>query len=191
MPAVQCPSCESDDIDAVGKSAAGDLQLRCELCGTEWTRTPNRPCPQCSAIDVTHTDAAGYLCRGCGHSWRDIPVTATPVAPAKATRARAARAGTTPRAFAGGLAHRLESVWKTLEAHAGEPFTLKSGQEFTYQVSGAVLMPTSANWDVPKSEFGEALRRMPVSGPAQLKDLQAAAFIYALLHDDRIAPAMS
>jgi hypothetical protein len=93
--------------------------------------------------------------------------------------------------LAGGLAHRQASVWKTLEAHAGEPFTLKSGQEFTYQVSGAVLMPTSANWDVPKSEFGEALRRMPVSGPAQLKDLQAAAFIYALLHDDRIAPAMS
>ncbi|MEO6712699.1 MAG: hypothetical protein ABIM89_04630 [Mycobacteriales bacterium] len=185
MPAVQCPKCESDDIDAVGKNSAGDLMLRCEACGTQWTRTPNRPCPNCAAIDVTHTDAAGYLCRGCGHSWRDIPVVAaTP--PVKAVRSRTTRPAVT-RPVSGGAAHRLDAVWSQLETHAGEPFTLKRGQDFTYHVSGAVLMPTTANWDVPKAEFAEALRRMPVSGPAALKDLQAAAYIYALLHDPRIS----
>lgn len=193
MPAVLCPTCESDDIDAVGKSPAGDLNLRCEACGTEWTRTPNRPCPECSAIDVTHTDAAGYLCRACGQRWRDIPVVMATPSPAKSTRARAPRSAATrgARPVAGGAAHRLGEVWGQLERHAGEAFTLKSGQHFSYQVSADVLMPTSANWDVPKAEFAEALRRMPVTGPAQLKDLQAAAFIYALLHDERIAPALS
>ena len=191
MPAVQCPTCESDDIDAIGKSATGDLRLKCEACGEEWTRTPNRPCPMCSAIDVTHTDAAGYLCRGCGHSWRDIPVVVAAV-PVKATRARALRspaAVVAARPVYGGAAHHLETVWGVLESHSGESFTLKSGPQFSYQISAGVLMPTTANWDVPKAEFAEALRRMPVAGPAQLKDLQAAAFIYALLHDDRIAPA--
>src|SRR5687768_6069624 len=127
MPAVQCPSCESDDIDAVGKSPAGDLMLKCESCGTEWTRTPNRPCPSCAAIDVTHTDAAGYLCRACGHSWRDIPVVATVVPQAKAVRSRttARPAGTRP--VSGGAAHRIDSVWNELAAHVGQPFTLKSG----------------------------------------------------------------
>lgn len=190
MPAVQCPTCESDDIDVTGKSPAGDLNLKCDDCGAEWTRTPNRPCPKCSAIDVTHTDAAGYLCRGCGHSWRDIPVTIAPP-PVKATRVRSA-AATRPaasRPVAGGVAHRLPDVWVLLESHVGESFTLKSGQQFSYQISNDVLMPTTANWDVPKAEFSEALRRLPVSGPAALKDLQAAAFIYALLHDERVSPA--
>lgn len=187
MPAVQCPTCESDDIDAIGKSPAGDLNLKCEQCGAEWTRTPNRPCPKCAAIDVTHTDAEGYLCRGCGHSWRDIPM-AVAAPPKPATRTRAVRS-TTParRPVAGGAAHRVEDVWSLLEKHAGEVFTLKSGQQFAYQVSAGVLMPTTANWDVPKGEFAEALRRAPISGPAQLKDLQAAAYIYALLVDGRIS----
>lgn len=186
MPAVQCPTCESDEIDAVGKSPAGDLMLKCEACGSEWTRTPNRPCPACAAIDVTHTEAGGYLCRGCGHGWRDIPVAVAAPPAAKSTRARS-RVAAPGRPVYGGAAHRLEAVWEQLEAHAGEPFTLKRGQQFTYHVSAGVLMPTTANWDVPKAEFAEALRRLPVSGPAQFKDLQAAAFIYALLHDERIA----
>ncbi|MEP7053628.1 MAG: hypothetical protein ABI912_00080 [Actinomycetota bacterium] len=203
MPAVQCPNCDSHDIDAVGKTPAGDLQLKCDDCGTEWTRTPNRPCPKCAAIDVTHTDAAGYLCRGCGHSWRDIPMAPPEPVPVKATRARAVKstaaksaatvatvaATEAGRPVLGGAAHRVGAVWEKLETHAGEPFTLKSGQQFSYQVSADVLMPTSANWDVPKGEFAEALRRMPIAGPAQLKDLQAAAFIFALLQDVRIAPA--
>lgn len=189
MPAVQCPTCESDDIDALGKSPAGDLQLKCEVCGMEWTRTPNRPCPKCSAIDVTHADGTGYVCRGCAHSWHDIPVVAAE--PAKVTRARAARVLAAAHAASigpGGAAQHISKVWNELESHAGKLFTLKSGQQFRYQVSGEVLMPTTANWDVPKAEFAEALRRMPVAGPAQLKDLQASAFIFALLNDDRIAP---
>lgn len=193
MLAVQCPTCSGDDIDAVGKSAAGDLHLRCGACGAEWTRTPNRPCPLCSAIDVTHPDAAGYLCRGCGHRWRDVPyaVAVAVATPPKATRSRAGRAAAAPARcpVSAGAAHRLADVWTQLETHSGESFTLKSGQQFSYQMSGDVLMPTSANWDVPKAEFGEALRRLPVAGPAQLKDLQAAAFIFALLHDERISRA--
>lgn len=190
MSAVQCPTCESDDIDVTGKSLSGDLNLKCDDCSTEWTRTPNRPCPKCSAIDVTHTDVAGYLCRVCAHSWRDIPVTLTPPAPVKATRARAASSATkaSTSTVRSGLAHRIDAVWALLETHVGENFTLKSGQPFSYQISNDVLMPTTANWDAPKAEFAEALRRMPVSGAAALRDLKAASFIFALLHDDRVTP---
>src|SRR5687767_8706316 len=94
VPAVTCPTCSSDDLDALGKDAAGDLRLRCESCGAEWTRTPNRPCPKCSSIDVSHTDATGYLCRSCGHGWRDVPVARAPepVAKRPTARARTARA---------------------------------------------------------------------------------------------------
>lgn len=190
MPAVTCPTCTSDDIDAVGKDAAGDLRLRCEACGAQWTRTPNRPCPQCSSIDVTHTDATGYLCRTCGHGWRDVEIARAPdPAPKRtATRSRTPRTVVRPASRGGAAAH-LDRVWEQIERHGGQPFTLKSGQDFTYQVSGSVLMPSTANWDVPKSEVREALARMPVAGPAQLKDLQASAFLYAILTDPRISSA--
>jgi hypothetical protein len=191
MPAVTCPTCAGDDIDAVGRDGAGDLRLRCEACGSEWTRTPNRPCPACSSIDVSHTDADGYLCRSCGHGWRDVQVARAPEPAPKprATRSRASSTSVARPAPRAGAAQHIERVWQQIERYGGHPFTLKSGQDFTYQVSGAVLMPSTANWDVPKSEVHEALARMPVTGPAQLKDLQAAAFLYAILTDPRITPA--
>lgn len=194
MPAVTCPTCFSDEIDALGKDPSGDLRLKCEDCGAEWTRTPNRPCPACSSIDVTHTDAAGYACRSCGHGWREVQFAQAPPPPAKAAATRKSStsrrrsAGGAIRRPSGGAGHRIDQVWVEIERHGGESFRLKSGQDFTYQVSGNVLMPSTANWDVPKSEIHEALTRMPVSGPAQLKDLQASAFIYAILTDSRIAP---
>jgi hypothetical protein len=190
VPAVTCPTCGSDDIDALGRDPAGDLRLRCEACGGEWSRTPNRPCPACSSIDVSHTDADGFLCRACGHGWRDVPVARAPepAVTQRAPRTRATRTAARPAARAGAGQH-IERVWAQVERCGGQPFTLKSGQQFTYQVSGSVLMPSTANWDVPKSEVQEALARMPVSGPAQLKDLQASAFLYAILTDPRISPA--
>jgi hypothetical protein len=56
-------------------------------------------------------------------------------------------------------------------------------------VAGDLLIPSTTNWEIPRSEVHEALRRMPVAGPAALKDLQAAAFLYAIVTDPRIVPA--
>jgi hypothetical protein len=193
MPAVTCPTCDSDDIDAIGKSPSGDLQLKCEACGGEWTRTPNRPCPKCHSIDVAHTEQAGYVCRGCRHEWRDVPIAVAPPPPVKAAaRPRTPRAATgTPTRVAAtsGAARHIDDVWSAIVANEGATFTVRQGQAFSYQVAGDLLIPSTTNWEIPRSEVHEALRRMPVAGPAALKDLQAAAFLYAIVTDPRITPA--
>lgn len=60
MPAVTCPDCASEDILGKGRTDAGDLLLKCDACGREWVRTPNRPCPRCGSLDVEQGAYEGW-----------------------------------------------------------------------------------------------------------------------------------
>lgn len=86
----------------------------------------------------------------------------------------------------------LDEVWARIVAHQGETFTLVTGKEFTYSVSGDVLRPEGVNRNLPKSTFDKALRMMPVSGPGAIRDVvQGPAYVYAILTDAHPAALIS
>jgi hypothetical protein len=56
-----------------------------------------------------------------------------------------------------------------------------------YSIIGSSLLPSTTNRMLPRSQFEEALKRLPVSGPGELNDLQGPSYLYAILTDHRIA----
>jgi len=78
-------------------------------------------------------------------------------------------------------------VWARICACEGEVFHQKRGQPFMYSIIGSSLFPSTTNRMLPRSQFEEALKRLPVSGPGELNDLQGPSYLYAILTDHRIA----
>jgi hypothetical protein len=80
----------------------------------------------------------------------------------------------------------IDTVWTRINSHAGETFRQVRGGEFRYRVEGDCVIPNRTNRQLPKSHFEKALRRMPVTGPGELQDLQGPSYLYAILTDPRI-----
>lgn len=80
----------------------------------------------------------------------------------------------------------MDEIWAAIELHAGQPFHLVRGGEFTYRVDGAHVLPDRTHRQLHKSQFKTALERMPVTGPGDLQDLQGPSYLYAILTDSRI-----
>jgi hypothetical protein len=78
-------------------------------------------------------------------------------------------------------------VWARICACEEEVFYQKRGQPFTYSVMGSSLLPSTTNRMLSRSQFEEALTRLPVSGPGGLNDLQGPSYLYAILTDPRVA----
>jgi hypothetical protein len=80
----------------------------------------------------------------------------------------------------------FENVWSAITQLQGEPFSQKMGRRFYYSVSGSVLRPTTTSRNLPRSQFERAYRRLPVSGPSDLQDLQGPSYLFAILTDSRV-----
>ena len=89
------------------------------------------------------------------------------------------------------IADSFSQVWKRIRDHEGKPFRTKTGLTFTYQVAGQeTLRPVTRGRPVsrllPKRDFEKAWLRLPVSGPADLQDLQGPSYLFGILTDQRI-----
>lgn len=86
----------------------------------------------------------------------------------------------------------FEIIWDNICKHAGEPFQSKRGHPFTYEIaSGSVIRVIRPTFErnVSHNVFEEAYSRgLPMDGPGEINDLQAPAFVWAILHDRRIVP---
>jgi hypothetical protein len=81
----------------------------------------------------------------------------------------------------------IDTVWRRIEAHAGETFRQVRGGEFTYEVEGNRLRPDRTNRALEKSQFGQALDLAPLTSTTQLQHLQGPSYLFAILTDPRIA----
>jgi hypothetical protein len=81
----------------------------------------------------------------------------------------------------------LETVWERIRRHAGEPFRLVTGPEFTYEVPGNYLRPVGRVRHLSKTNFGKALPRLPLRQTTDVKDLQGSSYLFAILMDPRIS----
>ena len=121
-----------------------------------------------------YVEKTNYRCRKCRNEWQ------------KAGEYRRVPGwATTWSGTAGSTA--FTTIWARVKQHAGEEFLTKTGKSFSYDfTTGAVTVTEHRIEQLPKSHFEEAFRRMPVSGPGELQDLQGPSYIYSLLTDSRI-----
>lgn len=80
----------------------------------------------------------------------------------------------------------MASVWRRIEAHAGEAFEQVRGARFTYRVVGGHVMPDRTVQQIPRSHFAKALELVPLSGPGEIQHLRGPSYVYAILMDSRI-----
>jgi hypothetical protein len=82
-----------------------------------------------------------------------------------------------------------DDVWVCIQQHAGMEFLTMQGYTFTYENIGPntvrVIRPKFTR-TVGRAVFEQAYDRWPVAGPGELRDLQAPAFLWAILNDHRI-----
>lgn len=84
------------------------------------------------------------------------------------------------------MARTIEEIWTRIGAHEGGEFALIRGQRFTYEVFAGYLRPVGRVRHLSKTNFANALARVPFENPASIKDLQGPSYVYAILMDDRI-----
>lgn len=85
---------------------------------------------------------------------------------------------------------KFQSVWQSIAAHAGEPFTTVKQRPFRYKLAGDSVWIErdghSINQALGQSEFRKAWERWPVTGPGALQDLRGPSYIFAILNDPRV-----
>src|SRR4051794_17275699 len=54
---VTCPQCGGDDISRAGAADGEAIALRCDTCGSEWSREPKLVCNRCASEDI---EIGGY-----------------------------------------------------------------------------------------------------------------------------------
>jgi hypothetical protein len=81
----------------------------------------------------------------------------------------------------------IDEVWSRIRKVAGEAFETKTGEPFTYEISGDVFHPSRTKYNIPKTEFGKALAWVPFNGPGVInRTVRGPAYVWAVLHDKRI-----
>jgi len=81
----------------------------------------------------------------------------------------------------------LATVWSRITAHSGQSFTLTRGQKFTYSMYGAYLLPDGRARRLSRTNFGNALDRLPLENTRSVADLQGSSYVYSILMDRRIS----
>lgn len=85
---------------------------------------------------------------------------------------------------------QFDKIWAKIRKHAGEAFQSIRGHPFTYEIASISVITIKRQTferNVSRSVFEEAYARgLPMDGPGELNDLQAPAFVWAILHDRRI-----
>ena len=85
-----------------------------------------------------------------------------------------------------GIHLNIDAIWKRISQNAGEIFHQKRGGEFTYSIVNGALIPSRTNQQIPRSEFAEALKLVPLSDTKPVQHLRGPSYIYAVLMDTRI-----
>jgi len=70
--------------------------------------------------------------------------------------------------------------WSRVWGLAGTEFVTKTGNPFTYSVSGDCLCPSRTDYTLSKGEFVKALERWPVKAPGEISQLvRCSSYIWA------------
>lgn len=80
----------------------------------------------------------------------------------------------------------IELVWQRIKEHEGEIFRQIRGGEFTYLVKGNYIELSRTNRSISKTTFEDALRYVPLENTVPVQNLQAPAYLYAILMGKRI-----
>ncbi|WP_321429635.1 hypothetical protein [uncultured Methanolobus sp.] len=88
------------------------------------------------------------------------------------------------------MSESFNEVWSRIIEHAGKEFKTKTGKPLTYIVKGNLIVPCRTKYNLSKSDFEEVYKRLPLSGPGEINDdVRGPAYIWAILHDERIVSA--
>ena len=80
----------------------------------------------------------------------------------------------------------FEAVWERIGANEREFFKTDEGNWFTYRIEGDSLLPSQTDLRIPRADFELAFPMLPVH-PAKLnKFVKGPAYVWAILHDERI-----
>lgn len=82
----------------------------------------------------------------------------------------------------------FEEIWNRIVALAGQTFYTKTGLEFSYEICGNTFSPSRTKYRIAKSDFEKAYQLVPIDGPGAIRNIvRGSAFIWAVLHDQRIS----
>jgi hypothetical protein len=82
-------------------------------------------------------------------------------------------------------------IWQRLVGHQGTEFKTKTGLPFTHRVEGDSGIwffrdGQRVNMRLSRRELEEAVQRLPLDGPTDLKEFRDPSYLYGLLTDRRI-----
>lgn len=82
----------------------------------------------------------------------------------------------------------FETVWDRIKQHVGQEFKTMRGLQFTYKIEGDSLIPSRANWNIPKKDFRKAYANGPIASPGEIRnEVYGPSYVWAILHDVRIS----
>ena len=82
----------------------------------------------------------------------------------------------------------LNEIWEKIKTFEGEKFRTIRNLEFTYEITGDVIIPSRTEYNIGKSDVGKVLERVPLKGPGEItNDVRGPSYIWAILHDSRIS----
>lgn len=81
----------------------------------------------------------------------------------------------------------FEKIWKRIEQNQGKKFYQIRGQEFTYDVLGGSVVPSTTNQQIPKSHFEKAAKLLPSKNTVPVQKYRGPSYLYAILMDQRIS----
>ncbi len=80
----------------------------------------------------------------------------------------------------------FSTIWRRIRHHEGDTFTQIRGGKFTYAIAQETVIPDRTNQNIPRSQFEEACRLLPLKNTVPVQHLRGPSYIYAILMDARI-----
>jgi hypothetical protein len=80
----------------------------------------------------------------------------------------------------------IDLIWNRILKYEGEVFRQLRGKEFTYNVVGNSIVPSTTNRNIHIGQFEKALSFLPLDGTKDIQHLQGPSYIYAILMDNRV-----
>jgi len=79
-------------------------------------------------------------------------------------------------------------IWKRIVSCENEEFKTNTNLQFTYEINGNTLFPNRTDYKISKTDFAKAYDLVPINSPAVITKLvRGPAYIWAILHDERIS----
>ncbi len=86
------------------------------------------------------------------------------------------------------MSFNIDEIWQRMKTFEGETFRTIQNLEFTYEITGNVLVPSRTEYNISKSDVKKVLERIPLKGPGEISnDVRGPSYLWAILHDFRIS----